>query len=49
VLGHATWHLYRKVVAPDATAPEPEVRRPHPRRYAAEFPVSMLFSLREKE
>ena len=42
VLGHATWHLYRKVVAPDAgpppTLPEPRKER----RYAADFP-SVLF------
>jgi uncharacterized membrane protein len=42
VLGHATWHLYRKVVEPD------EGFRPefHPtqkgRRYAADFPVSLF-------
>jgi uncharacterized membrane protein len=47
VLGHATWHLYRKVIAPGA--PEAEEHHPRPRRYAAEFPVSMLYSLREKE
>jgi uncharacterized membrane protein len=49
VLGHATWHLYRKVVVPDAATLEAEEHRPRPRRYAAEFPVSMLYSLREKE
>lgn len=42
VLGHATWHLYRKVVVPD-TRPRPEFepreRRP---RYAAEFPASLF-------
>jgi uncharacterized membrane protein len=42
VLGHATWHLYRKVVEPDAgPAPTlPEQRKK--RRYAADFP-SVLF------
>lgn len=42
VLGHATWHLYRKAVEPD---PNPPRERPHPpkgRRYAAEFPISLL-------
>jgi uncharacterized membrane protein len=42
VLGHATWHLYRKVVKPDAGPPPtlPEQRKE--RRYAADFP-SVLF------
>jgi hypothetical protein len=45
VLGDSTWHLYRKVIAPDLSPrpkyqPEPEVRR-----YAADFPA-VLFSLR---
>ena len=42
VLGHATWHLYRKVVEPDPT-PRPEY---HPRdkgpRYAADFPAVLF-------
>jgi uncharacterized membrane protein len=39
VLGHATWHLYRKVVAPDPN-PRPEYRpQPKGRRYAADFPA----------
>jgi uncharacterized membrane protein len=42
VLGHSTWHLYRKVVEPDLR-PRPEY---HPqergRRYAADFPVSLF-------
>jgi len=44
VLGHATWHLYRKVVEPDPT-PRPELPgRPESerRRYAAQFPASLL-------
>jgi uncharacterized membrane protein len=45
VLGHSTWHLYRKVIARDLSPrpkyqPEPEVRR-----YAADFPA-VLFSPR---
>jgi uncharacterized membrane protein len=47
VLGHATWHLYRKVVEPN---PSPaQERRPPPkgRRYAAEFPASLFTSSRE--
>jgi len=44
VLGHATWHLYRKAVEPDPT-PRPEPPRPpesERRRYAAQFPASLL-------
>ncbi len=42
VLGHATWHLYRKVVDP-GVAPPPEFRPP-PKgpRYAAEFPAALF-------
>jgi hypothetical protein len=44
LLGHATWHLYRKVVAPDLAQSAtdlfpPEIRE---RRFAADFP-SVLF------
>jgi uncharacterized membrane protein len=42
VLGHATWHLYRKVVEPD---PNPPQERPHPpkgHRYAADFPAVLF-------
>lgn len=42
VLGHATWHLYRKALEPD---PNPPQERPHPpkgRRYAADFPASLF-------
>jgi uncharacterized membrane protein len=42
VLGHATWHLYRKVVAPGLPLREIHPRPPGPRRYAADFP-SVLF------
>jgi uncharacterized membrane protein len=42
VLGHATWHLYRKVVEP-ASAPRPEYHAPpRGRRHAADFPVSLF-------
>ncbi|HLH95480.1 MAG TPA: DUF2189 domain-containing protein [Xanthobacteraceae bacterium] len=42
ILGHSTWHLYRKLVEPD--------RRPHPeppqpprqRRFAAQFPAALF-------
>jgi len=49
VLGHSTWHLYRKVVAPDPS-PRPEF---HPRskgqRYAADFPSSLFLPLSRKD
>jgi uncharacterized membrane protein len=48
VLGHATWHLYRKVVEPDGTGPkfyEPVARE---QRYAADFPAA-LFPSRRRE
>jgi uncharacterized membrane protein len=42
VLGHSTWHLYRKVVEPDPN-PRPEYRpRPKGPRYAAEFPAVLF-------
>jgi len=45
VLGHATWHLYRKVVEPDPRARHDEPQPPTPtdrRRYAAQFPASLF-------
>ena len=42
VLGHSTWHLYRKVVEPDPS-PHADYRpRPKEPRYAADFPVSLF-------
>jgi hypothetical protein len=39
LLGHATWHLYRKAVAADP-APRAEYQpRPKGPRYAADFPA----------
>jgi uncharacterized membrane protein len=44
-LGHATWHLYRRAVEPDAN-PNPDYRPvERSRRYAADFP-SALFPTR---
>jgi uncharacterized membrane protein len=50
ILGHATWHLYRKVIVPD-TSPRPEFHpRPKGIRYAADFPSSLFApSSRAKE
>jgi uncharacterized membrane protein len=42
VLGHATWHLYRKVIEADPN-PHPEYRpQPKPPRYAADFPAVLF-------
>jgi uncharacterized membrane protein len=50
VLGHATWHLYRKVVEPDPNPPQ-EQPRPPPKghRYAADFPASLFPWSRERK
>jgi uncharacterized membrane protein len=43
VLGHSTWHLYRKVVEPDPHPMEDEPVAPKRRRhYAAQFPASLF-------
>jgi uncharacterized membrane protein len=44
VLGHSSWHLYRKVVAPDLNPQkeEPIVPKSRRRRYAAQFPASLV-------
>ena len=42
VLGHATWHLYRKVVEPDPNPPQEQPRAPKGHRYAADFPASLF-------
>jgi uncharacterized membrane protein len=43
VLGHSSWHLYRKLVEPD---PQPRAEPPRPprrrRRYAAQFPAALF-------
>ncbi len=42
VLGHSTWHLYRKLVEP-GPGPRPEPPRPPKRRrYAAQFPAALF-------
>ncbi len=48
VLGHATWHLYRKVVVADLPPREPHHAEPKGRRYAADFPAA-LFPVYDKE
>ena len=43
LLGHATWHLYRKVVEPDPNPPpHEEPRPPKGHRYAADFPANLF-------
>jgi uncharacterized membrane protein len=48
VLGHATWHLYRKVVELDPNPPEEQPRPPIGHRYAADFPASLFPWSRER-
>jgi len=48
VLGHATWHLYRKVVEPDPNPPQEQPRPPIGHRYAADFPASLFPWSRER-
>jgi uncharacterized membrane protein len=47
VLGHATWHLYRKVVEPELHSRADEPRPPKGRHYAAEFPAALFASAEE--
>lgn len=42
VLGHATWHLYRKVVEPQAAPPPMLPPRRQDHRYAADFPAVLF-------
>ena len=41
VLGHATWHLYRKVVEP-AASQRPDFREEPPRHSAVDFPANLF-------
>ncbi len=42
ILGHATWHLYRKVVEPQAAPPPTLPEQQKERRYAADFPAVLF-------
>jgi len=42
VLGHATWHLYRRLIQPDGGPPPTQHPEPHERRYAADFPAVLF-------
>ncbi len=48
VLGHATWHLYRKVVEPDPNPWQEQPRAPKGHRYAADFPANLFPWSRER-
>ena len=48
VLGHATWHLYRKAIAIDPNAPPIPPRPKHQRKPAADFPAN-LFPWRRRD
>src|SRR6478672_4759718 len=42
LLGHATWHLYRRVIAPDPNPRPIPPRPPRERRSAADFPAALF-------
>jgi uncharacterized membrane protein len=42
VLGHATWHLYRKAIDAHESPPAEFRQRPHVQRYAADFPAALF-------
>ena len=42
ILGHATWHLYRRVVEPQAAPPPTHQDGHRERRYAADFPAVLF-------
>src|ERR1700752_3993898 len=48
LLGHATWHLYREVIAIDPNAPPIPPRPVHQRKPAADFPAN-LFPWRRRD
>lgn len=49
VLGHATWHLYRRVVEPNPNPPDAPPPSPKGKRYAADFPANLFPWSREGE
>jgi uncharacterized membrane protein len=42
ILGHATWHLYRKVVEPEWGPPPTQHEEPKQKRFAADFPAVLF-------
>ncbi len=50
ILGHASWHLYRKIIAPEDDTPRPTLHHARKgRRYAADFPAVLFPWARDKE
>lgn len=49
ILGHATWHLYRKVVDPAPTQLQARLMRPKQRRSAADFPASLFAGVDDEQ
>ncbi|MCP3368395.1 DUF2189 domain-containing protein [Bradyrhizobium cajani] len=49
VLGHATWHLYRRVIEPNPNPPDEPPPPPQGKRYAADFPANLFPWSRERE
>ena len=47
ILGHSTWHLYRRAVEPNPGAPPELIPEPSGRRYAAEFPAALFARSRD--
>ena len=48
VIGHASWHLYRRAVEPDPS-PRPEYQpKQRARRYAADFPTALFAPITRK-
>ena len=42
VLGHSTWHLYRKLIEPELQSATGVSAEPRGRRYGADFPVALF-------
>jgi uncharacterized membrane protein len=42
ILGHATWHLYRKVIEPEDSPPPTQRERSGEKRHAADFPAVLF-------
>jgi uncharacterized membrane protein len=42
ILGHATWHLYRRVIEPMESPQPTHYEQPHEGRYAADFPAVLF-------
>jgi hypothetical protein len=48
VLGHATWHLYRKTVDAEALPRQEYIEPSTARRSAADFPVALFTPTRDE-